>query len=46
VKGFEAKTPDIQTIVIKAVISALQGQQSVKDAMDQAQEQATAAVNG
>lgn len=46
VKGFEAKTPDIQTIVIKAVISALQGQQSVKDAMDQAQQQATAAVSG
>lgn len=46
VKGFESKTPDIQTIVVKAVISALQGQQSVTAAMNQAQQEATAAVSG
>jgi multiple sugar transport system substrate-binding protein len=46
VKGFEAKTPAIRKIVITQVISAIQGQQSVKEAMDQAQEQATAAVGG
>ncbi|HXD62327.1 MAG TPA: sugar ABC transporter substrate-binding protein [Lacisediminihabitans sp.] len=46
VKGFEAKTPAIRKIVITKVISAIQGQQSVKDAMDQAQEEATAAVGG
>lgn len=46
VKGFEAKTPAIRKIVITQVISAIQGQQSVKEAMDQAQEQAMAAVGG
>lgn len=46
VKGFEAKTPAIQKIVINQVISALQGTQSVQAAMDQAQQQATAAVSG
>ena len=46
VKGFEAKTPAIRKIVITKVISAIQGQQSVKDAMNQAQEEATAAVGG
>lgn len=46
VKGFEAKTPAIQKIVINQVISALQGKQSVKDAMDQAQQMGNAAVGG
>jgi multiple sugar transport system substrate-binding protein len=46
VEGFEAKTPAIQKIVVNQVISALQGTQSVKAAMDQAQQLATAAVNG
>jgi len=46
VKGFEAKTPAIQKIVINQVISALQGTQSVQAAMDQAQQLATAAVSG
>lgn len=46
VKGFEAKTPAIRKIVITQVISAIQGQQTVRAAMDQAQELAKAAVGG
>jgi multiple sugar transport system substrate-binding protein len=44
VLGFEAQTPDIRHIVVTEVLSALQGQQDMKTAMDKAQEQAEALV--
>lgn len=46
VLGFGAETPDIRQIVVTEVLSALQGQQDMKTAMDNAQEQATALVGG
>jgi multiple sugar transport system substrate-binding protein len=44
VLGFEDKTPDIRKIVVQQVIAALQGQMTMQQAMDQAQQQATQAV--
>ena len=40
VVGFGPQTADIRKIVVTQVISALQGQQSMKEAMDKAQEEA------
>lgn len=46
INGFAAKTPDIDKIIVDQVLSALQGQQTMKAAMDKAQQQATAVVAG
>ncbi len=46
VLGFGAETPDIRRIVVTEVLTALQGEQDMKTAMDKAQEQATALVGG
>lgn len=46
VLGFGAETPDIRQIVVTEVLAALQGQQDMQTAMDNAQEQATALVGG
>jgi multiple sugar transport system substrate-binding protein len=46
VKGFEAKTEQISNIVVQQVIAALSGQQTVKAAMDKAQQLSLAAANG
>ncbi|WP_210507639.1 sugar ABC transporter substrate-binding protein [Naasia sp. SYSU D00057] len=40
VVGFGAQTPEIRTIVVSEVLAALQGQQDMQTAMDNAQEQA------
>ena len=44
VLGFEARTPDIRKIVVQNVIAALQGEQSMAEALDKAQEEAAALV--
>jgi multiple sugar transport system substrate-binding protein len=41
VLGFEARTPDIRKIVVQNVIAALQGEQTMQEALDKAQEEAT-----
>lgn len=46
VLGFGAETPDIRRIVVTEVLTAIQGKQDMKTAMDKAQEQATALVGG
>lgn len=46
VTGFEAKTAEIRKIVIDQVLSALQGQQDMKSAMEESQKLAAAAVGG
>jgi multiple sugar transport system substrate-binding protein len=46
VMGFEDKTPVIRKIVIQQVVSALQGKTTMKEAMKEAQQQATEAVSG
>ena len=40
VLGFESRTPDIRKIVVQNVIAALQGEQTMQEALDKAQEQA------
>lgn len=45
IQGFAAQTPAIDKIIVDQVLSALQGQQTMKAAMDQAQQMATAAVS-
>lgn len=44
VLGFEARTPDIRKIVVQNVIAALQGEQTMQEALDKAQEEATELV--
>jgi multiple sugar transport system substrate-binding protein len=44
VLGYEALTPDIRRVVVQNVISALQGQQTMQEALDNAQEEAEALV--
>lgn len=44
VVGFGAQTPEIRGIVVREVIAALQGQQSMQEAMDKAQEEAEGIV--
>ncbi len=44
VRGFEDQTPIIRKIVIQQVINALQGQETMKAAMNEAQKEAVAAV--
>lgn len=44
VLGFEARTPDIRKIVVQNVIAALQGDQTMQEALDKAQEEATELV--
>ena len=41
VLGFEARTPDIRKIVVQNVIAALQGEQTMAEALDKAQEEAS-----
>ena len=38
--GFEALTPDIRRVVVQNVIAALQGDQTMEEALDKAQEEA------
>jgi multiple sugar transport system substrate-binding protein len=45
VEGFETRTPDIRQIVIDSVLRVLQGAAEPHEAMQQAQQQAEAAVN-
>ncbi len=40
VVGFGAETPEIRSIVVREVISALQGQQTMQEAMERAQDEA------
>lgn len=40
VVGFGAETPEIRSIVVREVIAALQGQQSMQEAMENAQQEA------
>lgn len=40
VLGFESRTPDIRKIVVEEVLAALQGQYSMQEALDRAQEEA------
>ena len=40
VLGFEALTPDIRRVVVQNVIAALQGDQTMEEALDKAQEEA------
>jgi multiple sugar transport system substrate-binding protein len=44
VVGFGPQTPEIRSIVVREVIAALQGQQSMQEAMDRAQEEAEGIV--
>jgi multiple sugar transport system substrate-binding protein len=44
VLGFESRTPDIRKVVVQNVIAALQGEMSMQDALDKAQEEAAALV--
>ena len=46
VLGFGPQTPEIRKIVVTEVVAALQGQQDMKTAMDNAQKQATDLVGG
>ena len=39
IAGFEAQTPQLRTIIVDAVLSALHGETSMQEAMDNAQEQ-------
>lgn len=44
VLGFESRTPDIRKVVVQNVIAALQGEQTMQEALDKAQEQAVELV--
>jgi multiple sugar transport system substrate-binding protein len=44
VVGFGPQTPEIRSIVVREVIAALQGQQSMQEALDNAQEEAEGIV--
>jgi multiple sugar transport system substrate-binding protein len=45
VLGYEARTPDIRKIVVQNVIAALQGEQTMAEALDKAQDEATQLVD-
>lgn len=45
VLGFEAKTPDIRKIVVENVIAALQDKMTMEEALDKAQDEASALVD-
>ncbi|NLP85018.1 sugar ABC transporter substrate-binding protein [Microbacterium sp. CFH 90308] len=44
VLGFESRTPDIRKVVVQNVIAALQGEQTMQEALDKAQEEAVELV--
>ena len=44
VLGFESRTPDIRKIVVENVLASLQGEVSMQEALDRAQDEATALV--
>lgn len=44
VLGFESRTPDIRRVVVQNVIAALQGEQTMEEALDRAQEEAVSLV--
>lgn len=44
VLGFESRTPDIRKIVVENVLAALQGEVTMQEALDRAQEEAVSLV--